>query len=296
MRRSRDSALAKTDEQLLTGKAAGDFEKTVAEADALWADRMDQSNVEAALVKWEEAAGIATQNLSEDERRDALFNIHVSLTRGYYFLADTHLRLSGDVEEDDALKEKMKNTFNKGVTASEKAVAIYSPEFSKAIRNDTAFPEAIKLLDKGAIPALYWYSTNLGKWALIEGLATILSHKDNIKAIMDKIESENPEFYHGGAFRYFGAYWSKLPSFAGRDMDKSKAYFQKSIERAPNYLATYVLYAELYATGVEDKDDFQKKIDFVLKFNLDSAPDVRAENEFEQRKARVLLGKMDDLF
>jgi hypothetical protein len=57
-----------------------------------------------------------------------------------------------------------------------------------------------------------------------------------------------------------------------------------------------VLYAELYATGVEDKEDFKKKIDFVLNFDLGSAPDLRPENTFEQRKARILLGKMDDLF
>lgn len=293
---SRDSALSQTDEQLLAGKTQGDFKAAVAEGDALWAERLDQSRLEGAIARWEAASDISTEGLSEEERRAELYDLQLKLTRGYYFMADAHLRLSGDAEEDDALKEKMKVFFNKGVSASEKALAIYSPEFGKAVRHDTPWPEAIKLLDKGGAPALYWYATNMGKWALLEGLGTILSHKDNIKAIMDMIESKDPSYYYGGAFRYFGAYYAKLPSFAGRDMDKSKSYFEKSIDKAPTYLATYVLKAELYATGVEDRDEFKKQIDFVLAFDLDSAPDIRPENEFEQRKARVLLGKMDDLF
>ena len=44
------------------------------------------------------------------------------------------------------------------------------------------------------------------------------------------------------------------------------------------------------------RKQLKKKIDFVLNFDLGSAPDLRPENTFEQRKARILLGKMDDLF
>ncbi len=293
---SRDSALSQTDEQLLAGKAQGDFLNAIAEGDALWAERIDQGKLEGAIGKWEAAVEISAEGMSQEDRRKALYETFVKLTRAYYFLADAHQRMSGDSAEDDALKEKMKVTFNKGVTNAEKAMAIYSPEFGKAIRHDTPWPEAIKLLDKGAVPALYWYATNMGKWALLEGIATILSHKDNIKAIMDQVEAQDPTFFYGGSYRYFGAYYAKLPSFAGRDMDKSKLYFDKSIADSPNYLATHVLYAELYATGVEDKAAFKATLEEVVAFDLSKAPEVEPENAFEQKKARELLSKIDDLF
>jgi hypothetical protein len=289
----RETALAKTDAELLSAKTQGDFEKTVSEGDAAWLERMDRAKTEAALAKWEAATDIATPDLSEDERRAQLAKVYEKLARGYYFLSDTHVRFSGG--DEDVVEEKMKATFEKGTTAAELGLGVYSKEYAKAIRYETPIPEAIKVLDKGAVPLMYWYATNVGKWALLEGFAEILSRKDNIKALMDFAEANNPLYFSGAPYRYFGAYYTKLP-FPGGDIEKSSAYFEKAIAADPNYLATRVLFAELNATKAGDKELFTKQLQAVIDYDLSKAPELLPENTFEQRKAQALLANIEDHF
>lgn len=289
----RETALVKSDAELVAAKTQGDFQKTVAEGDEAWTGRKDRAKTEAAIAKWEAATDIATPDLSEDERRAALAGIYEKLARGYYFLADAHVRLGGG--DEDKVEEEMKKTFEKGTTAAELGLGVYSKEYAKAIRYETPIPEAIKVLDKGAVPLMYWYATNVGKWALLEGFAEILSRKDNIKAIMDFAEANDPLYFSGAPYRYFGAYYTKLP-FPGGDIEKSKAYFDKAIAADPNYLATRVLFAELNATKSGDKEAFQKHLQHVVDYDLSKAPELEPENHFEQLKAQKLLANMEDYF
>lgn len=224
----------------------------------------------------------------------ALFDVNTRLARAFYFLADAHIRFEpGD--DDDVRDDRMKETYNKGLTAAERALVLYSPKFAQAIKEKKPFNEAAKSLDKGAIPAVYWYATNAGKWALLEGFTEILSRKDDIKAMMDRAAELDPNYFYGGPHRYFGAYFTKLP-FPGGDLKQSKAHFDKAVSMAPNYLGTRVLIAEMHATKAENKAMFKEQLEFVLKFDVESAPELKAENTFEQRKAKALMANIDDLF
>lgn len=291
---NRESALTQDDAALMKGQAQGDFARVTAEGDALWEKRGDRASLEQALVKWEEATTIATPDLDEDARRKALAEVYTKLTHGYYFLADAHIRFS-EGKDAEAVEEEMKAVFNKGITAAEKGLGVYSKEFAQQVRREAAWPDAIKGLDKGATPMLYWYSSNMGKWALLEGFTEILSRKDDIKATMDLVEAQNGEYFYAAPFRYFGVYYTRLP-FPGGDPPKSKEYFDKAIAVAPGYLANRVLMAENYATKVGDKDLYRKELEAVLAFDLAQAPELEPENRFEQKKARQLLDQIDDNF
>ena len=112
---------------------------------------------------------------------------------------------------------------------------------------------------------------------------------------MDMVESKDPLYMSGAAYRYFGAYYTKLP-FPGGDIDKSTAYFNKAIKTAPNYLSTRVLFADMNATKADNKALFTEQLQYVVSFDLSKAPDLEPENYFEQRKAQRLLAKIEDLF
>jgi tetratricopeptide (TPR) repeat protein len=289
---SREGTVIDAD-KVLTAQAQGDFQKIVAEGDELWKERKDRAKLEQAIAKWEESTTVATPDMSEDQRRKALGDVYQKVSRGYYFLADSHIRTAGG--DPDATDEQMKEVFNKGVLAAEKGLGVYSKEFAQEIRQEKPWPEAIKVLDDGAVPLLYWYATNIGKWALLEGFTEILSRKEDIKAIMDRVEAKDPTYFHGAPMRYFGAYYTKLP-FPGGDLPKSEEYFKKAIAADPNYLATRVLFAENYATKMDNKELYREHLEFVLKFDLSQAPDLLPENHFEQIKAKAMLDKIDDTF
>ncbi|MCO4762630.1 MAG: hypothetical protein KC502_14050 [Myxococcales bacterium] len=259
--------------------AQGDAAALVAAGDAAWKERKDVAKINAAIAAWSKALAITP--------KDA--DTRLKLSRGFYLLADGHLRT------DDEKEEEMKATFRKGMKQAEIALALRVPQYRKDFCAEKTFAQSISTADKAAVPAMYWFATNLGKWGLAEGLTTILKYKDDIKAMMDRVETLHPTYFYHAPYRYFGVYWTKIPVFRG-DAEKSKAAFNKSIAGSPQYLATKVLMAERYATKWKDPKLFVKLLSEVLAFDLNSAPELAPENTIEKAKAKELYEDADTYF
>jgi tetratricopeptide (TPR) repeat protein len=249
----------------------------VAEGDAKWAQRTSAENIKAAIAAWEKAAAETPGDME----------LLVKLTRAHYFLADGYLR------NDD--KEYLK-VMDKGVEWGERAMAAASPEFAKMMGEKKKLPEAVKVVPKEGVPAMYWYASSLGKWAKKKGFAVLLGQKDNVKATMDRCLELDPNYYHGGPHRYFGAYYAIAPGFAGGDLEKSKVHFKKSLEIAPNFPGTKVLWAQELAVKQQNEELFDKLLAEVLETPDNAIPDLVPEIMVEKQKARELQANKDELF
>lgn len=261
------------------GTAAPVSAEATSAADAKWAERTDAANIRAAIAEWEKIAAADPGNAE----------VLVSLTRAHYFLADGYLR----AEKDE--KEYLK-TMDKGVKWGEKAMVAASPEFQKAMADGKKFPDAVKLVGKEGVPAMYWYASSLGKWAKKKGFAVLLGQKDNVKATMDRCLELDPTFYHGGPHRYFGAYYAIAPAFAGGDLEKSKVHFKKSLEIAPDFVGTKVLWAAELAVKTQDEETFDALIAEIEASKEDAIPEVMPELRIEKQKAAELKANRSDLF
>jgi len=256
--------------------AAGD---TASAGDAKWAERTDAANIRAAITEWEKVAA-ATPGDAE---------VLVKLTRAHYFLADGYLR--GESDEKEYLQ-----MMDKGVKWGEKAMVAASPEFSAAMADGKKFPEAVKLVGKDGVPAMYWYASSLGKWAKKKGFAVLLGQKDNVKATMDRCLELDPTYYYGGPHRYFGAFYAIAPTFAGGDLEKSKVHFKKSLEIAPGFVGTKVLWAAELATKTQDEATFDTLIAEIEASKEDAIPEILPESRVEMQKGAELKANRDDLF
>ena len=113
---------------------------------------------------------------------------------------------------------------------------------------------------------------------------------------MSRVLELDPEFLHGAADRYFGAFYAVAPSFAGGDMNKSKEHFEKSLERAPLYAATKVLMADVYAAKKQDRALYDKLLDEVIAMPVEALPDMIPETKVEKEKAQELKAKAAEKF
>lgn len=247
------------------------------DGDALWEQRGDKAKLQAALSAWETALA------SNPEDLDLL----VKLARGNYFLADGYLR--GD-------SDSYLSTFEKGVDFAERALTAASPAFKERVKKGEAVKDAVEAVDANGVAALYWYSSNLGKWAKAKGFTTTLGNKDTIKAVMERCLALDETFFFGGPHRYFGAYYAVAPSFAGGDLNKSKEHFEKSLVLAPEALSTKVLMAENYAVKSQDRELFTKLLNEVLAAPDDIIAGLEPETKVEKEKARELLAGADEKF
>ena len=289
----RESALQDS-ETITKATEQGEFSQTLAQAQTHWEQRINKDDLLKSINLMEKAVKMPASDLTEDERRDKIANTYETLARAYYLLADSHIRLESAEEGDK--DEEMMAVFEKGVTAAEKALALRDPKFAKAVAADPGtWEEAVQTADPAALPALYWYSTNLGKWALLEGIATILARKDDIKQTMEWVVKNKPDYFYGAPYRYFGVYHTKVP-IGGGDPPKSKEAFERSIKLAPDYLATKVLMAHSYAVLAGDRELFDKLLGEVVAADPGAAPEIAAENALEQQKAQRMLAQGDDFF
>ena len=211
------------------------------------------------------------------------------LARAYYFLGDNHLRLGGD-------SEGMKSYFEKGVAMGEKAMVSSSPEFEKRVKAGEKPENAVDAIPKEGQPAMYWYSVCLAKWGKEQGFSTILKFKGRILSIMTRVKELDENYFYGAPHRYFGAYYSVAPGFAGGDMVKGREHFEKAIAIAPGYLGTRVLFAQYWAEKEDEEELWYEQLNAVIAADPNASPDVTPENIFEQRKAKARLGTADDLW
>jgi hypothetical protein len=250
------------------------------QANAAWDGRADMSQAKAAVDALKAATAIDPSNA------DALSN----LSHAIYFYADCHLRF--DKDNPDVYK----NTHEEGTKAAEKALSALSPDFAAKMAAGSRIEDALDTLDRSAVPALYWRSSNLGRWATLESFATLLSYKDEIRAIMEFCLAEDPTYWYQAPDRYFGVFYAKAPGFAGGDMKKSAAHFNVSMEVHPDYWGTRILMAEEWAIKEDNRALYEELINYVLEGDPNVIPYIKPENQCEQRKAQILKDDIDEYF
>jgi len=252
----------------------------MATAEAAWGNRGDQAQAKAAIDAWTMAAEIDPKNA------EAL----TELTHAIYFYSDCHLRF------DEENPEAYKNSHEEGIRAGERALSALSPAFAEKMASGERVDEALTVLNAAAVPALYWRASNLGRWAILESFATLLSYKDEIREVMDFCLANNPLYFYQGPDRYFGVFYAKAPGFAGGDMKKSAAHFNIAIDAHPNYYSTRILMAEEWAVKEDNRALFEELVNYVLNGDPNVIPELVPEQTCEQRKAAKLMAEIDDTF
>lgn len=250
------------------------------QAQGHWDKRDDKAELLLAIGVWEKAVAEDAKNA------DAL----VALSRAYYFLADGFMAVEGAPQQEEFV------AYQKGVDFGERALLVLDPNFEAQMRAEAKFEDAITSIGKDAIPGAYWYAVNLGRFASKQGLSQRLFYKDKLKATMARILELDPNFFYGAADRYFGAFYSILPSIAGKDLTKSAEHFAKSLELAPGYLGTKVVQAQFLSVELDDEEMYRSLLQSVIDGDADQVPEVGPENRAAQRTAKKMMANIEEIF
>ena len=260
--------------------ASAGFAETLQQGEAAFASkRGTREGLEGAIAALEKAAALSPS----DPRPFEL------LARAYHLLGDGYLRRP---ESGDAARL----AFQRGAEAGEKALANLSPPFRERLQAGDTLDAAVKLVGKEGVPALYWHAANLGRWARASGPSAITANAPRLGVIMGRVLELDAGYFHAGPHRYLGAYYATSPTFAGGDLDKSKAHFDQALAAAPGYLGTRVLMAETYATRKVDRRLFDELLQAVRSAPEDALPELLAETRIEKQKAAELAARAPDLF
>jgi hypothetical protein len=206
-------------------------------------------------------------------------------------LARAHYLLGEEAEE----KDRKIAAYEAGMQFGDLALDAL-PEFHAAFARTQSIDESVESVPKAGIDAIYWDAVNTGKWAHEKGVSKVFFMKDKVKRMVDRVLALDETWWWGAAHRYLGAYYAALPGFAGRDLDASKAHFDRAIAIAPDMLSTRVLMADYWARQNNDRRAFKALLDGVLATRPETIPALVPEQRLERAKAKRLLDHIDDDF
>lgn len=214
----------------------------------------------------------------------------VLLARALHFLGECHIGLL------PARRDEVADTFEHAFHAAENALASSSRGFVRAMQKGHPFEHTLHHFQADAVPALYWRSVALGRWAALQGRAMLFSFESEIRASIERAVVLAPGYFHAGPHRFLGTYFAHAPSFAGKHLGRSRFHFDRAFEMAPDYFPTRVLFAREYAVATGDRKAFEEALGAVIAGDPDRIEGAGPENRCAQRSARELVLRADELF
>jgi hypothetical protein len=198
------------------------------------------------------------------------------------------------LEQDNKIKDSL---FLKGSNVAKTAV-LGDSSFAKKLNSmigDSSFKilSALSEAPKELVPAMYWWATNKLWYLNTKAAIQRINHRELLEIIMHRIISFEPNYEKGGAYRFFGVFYSRIP---GVELNQSKIYFEKAISSSENYFGNKVQISEFYYQKAEDKSTFLTLLQSVINLDASIDPEIMAENMFYQERARLLLQQQDILF
>jgi len=170
--------------------------------------------------------------------------------------------------------------------------------FAKAMDGtQEEFEAALQTFKKKDAGALFTTASSWVMWIIASSDSpAALGEMPRVMAMMKRVQELDPNIRDGGVDMFYGLYYTVLPLGGGRDLEKAKAHFERSMEIAgPEYLLPRVTFAEFYARYAFDQELFETTLNEVLEAEPDT-PEHTLMNAVAQKRAQTLLDKTDDLF
>ena len=198
---------------------------------------------------------------------------------------------------DQSQKDRSKTMFLKAKTYGLRALS-RNRRFARALSGShDDFVQALSSFRKKDAGALLSTATAWVMWIIASSDSpAALGDMPKVLEMMKRVQALDPGIRQGGVDLFFGIYYTVLPLGGGRDLDKARRHFERSMEIAgPDYLLNRVTYAEFYARYAFDQDLFARTLEHVVAADP-NIPEFTLMNAVAKMRAQALLGQMDDLF
>jgi predicted anti-sigma-YlaC factor YlaD len=198
-----------------------------------------------------------------------------------------------DFDAAERLRGRASRLYLRGHNYGLRGLDAAHPAFSAKLK--TAPGEAAKVLEARDLPLLYWTAASLG--------LAIASSRDNVSMIarIPEVEAllsrglDLDEKWRGGALHEFAIVMAAAKP-GSIDYDMVGRHYRRALELSKGASAgVHVTYAESVALPRQQQKDFQELLQRALAIGVEEHEDLRLMNELAQRRARWLLGRIDDL-
>ncbi len=157
---------------------------------------------------------------------------------------------------------------------------------------------ALALLEKADVPLLYWTAS---AWTLAiaagKGDMALVAELPVPIAMMERALALDEAFGEGAIHEFFVVYDATRSAGEGGGPERVKAHLDRALALSMNKkLGPCVSFAEGALVQRQDRDEFTRVLEEVVRADPGAVPRYRLANILAQRRARALLAHADDLF
>ncbi|MEQ2005390.1 MAG: TRAP transporter TatT component family protein [Limisphaerales bacterium] len=224
-----------------------------------------------------------------------------ALASGFTQYAYAFAQLPADAAEEKDLaaagagRERAKRLYLRARTYGLRGLEARHPGFENLLRANPA--AAVRVTKKAEVHLLYWTAAS---WAA--GISLSKDSPDAIAdlplaaALMDRALALDEKFDHGAIHSFLITFELARPGAGPDAVAKSRQHFARAVELSGgNQAGPYVSLAENVAMQQQNAAEFKALLEKALAVKVDTRPEWRLVNTLMQRRAKWLLGRMDDL-
>jgi predicted anti-sigma-YlaC factor YlaD len=157
--------------------------------------------------------------------------------------------------------------------------------------------EAAAAIEQEHISLLYWTAASWGSAISLDlSRPELVADVDAVRALVQRGFELEPA-YGRGAIHEVMLVLEALPAMMGGSYERARFHFERAVAISDGKRASpYVLLAESVAMPRQDREEFVQLLGKALAVDPDEYPQERLANLISQKKARVLLERIEDLF
>ena len=220
---------------------------------------------------------------------------------GFTTYAYGHLQQDADfIEGDDlaaatALRARARKMYRRALDYGLRGIEVDFPDFRNELDKDPQ--AAVSKLQKKHVPLMYWTAIAWGAAISISKDDPELSADQHlVEALMRRSLALDETWERGSIHDFFISYEGGRASIGG-SITKAREHFERAKQLAKGLrVAPLVSYAETISVATQNKKEFQSLLEEALAFDANKAPETRIANLIVQKRAKWLLGRMDELF
>jgi len=237
--------------------------------------------------------------LAETPRHESLL---LAAASGFTEFAYAFVQQDAEEAEDtdlavaEALRGRARRLYLRARDYGLRGLEVRHRGFGGALRADPK--KAVRLATVKDVPLLYWTGS---AWA-----AAISDSKDNpdliadlpvVEAMMERALELHEGFGEGALHCFFIAYEMSRPGGTAEAAARARGHFDRALALSGGRLAApWVDLAEEVCVQKQDLKGFRAALEKALAVEVDAKPEWRLENLVMQRRAKWLLGRVDQLF
>jgi predicted anti-sigma-YlaC factor YlaD len=202
-----------------------------------------------------------------------------------------------DLARATELRNRARKLYLRALGYGFRGLEVRLPGLRRQLQSDPDPAHALAGTTRAQVPLLYWTGAAWGAAiAISKDDPELTADQSRAAALIQRGLALDEGFGAGAGHDFMIAYEGGRAAVGG-SIEEARRHLRRALELSQGHRAAPLVgFAETVSVGRQDKAEFKQLLGQALAVDVDAVPDFRLANVLAQRRARWLLGRVDELF